>query len=670
VRTTIWLATVVLALAACAPAAPPPPPAPPPPADTAPRPDPALLETRIRWSLRPVPVTDAFGEAVRNGTRTMDGRPGPRYWQQRVEYRIAAELDPARARVQGEETITYHNRSPDTLSHLVLHLYQNVFAPGVQRVRRVPPTDGITLENVAVDGATARAASPQAGRATYRIDGTVMTLQLPRPLPPGGRVSLDIAWHFTVPPRGAPRTGHDDREAFVVAQWYPQIATYDDIHGWHDLPYWSNGEFYLEYGDFDVSLTVPEGWLVGASGTLQNAEEVLAPQTLERLDAARTQNDIVRVVTADDHQAGLVTVQEPGGQLTWRFTAGNVRDFAFAASNRYLWDATRAVTPDADGDGRPEIVAVNALYRPEAAAWRRAAEYMRHATTFHAERWFPYQYPQITAAEGPIGGMEYPMLVFIGAPADPVALYSVLSHEIAHQWWSMLVGSNETRYAWQDEGLATYVEDLSVKDFFPESEPQAATRDSYLNIAGTDIEKPIMTQPDLFGIGPQYGVAAYTKPGTLFHTLAALAGEDRVQAALRVYANRWKNAHPAPWDLFHTVEDVIGRDLDWFWTPWFFETATLDQAIVAVDVAPADSAGERVTITIEDQGDAPLPVPLTITLANGQTQEVLLTVDAWLEGRVRQQTTIVVPAAVQRIEIDAAGRLPDVDRGDNVWVRR
>src|SRR5690606_9082939 len=418
---------------------------------------------------------NAFREAVRRGTRTMDGRPGPEYWQQRVEYRIAAELDPERARVQAEETITYYNRSPDTLSHLVLLLYQNVFAPGVQRVRRVPPTDGITLESVAVDGLPARAGDPRTGSATYAIDGTLMTLDLPRALPPGGRVTLDIAWHFSVPPRGAPPTGHDNREAFVVAQWYPQIATYADVHGWHTLPYWSNGEFYLEYGDFDVSLTVPEGWIVGATGTLQNPDEVLTPQTLDRLASARTQDGIVRVITAEDHQAGPVTVQEPGGQLTWRFTASNVRDFAFATSNRYLWDATRARTPDADGDGRAETVLVNALYRPEATAWRRAAEYMRHATTFHAERWYPYQYPQITAAEGPIGGMEYPMLVFIGAPSDAQALYSVLSHEIAHQWWSMLVGSNETRYAWQDEGLTTYVEDLSVQDFFPQSDARAAT---------------------------------------------------------------------------------------------------------------------------------------------------------------------------------------------------
>ncbi|MGH7505920.1 MAG: M1 family metallopeptidase, partial [Longimicrobiales bacterium] len=362
--------------------------------------------------------------------------------------------------------------------------YQNVFAQGAQRTRQVPITGGMTLDRVVVAGMEARAGAPAAGRPTYRIDGTIMRLTLPRPLPPGGRVALDVAWHFTVPPRGAPRTGHDDKEVFVVAQWYPQVATYDDLYGWHDLPYWSNGEFYLEYGDFDVSLTVPEGWLVTASGTLENPDEVLTPETIDRLSVALSQDDVVHVITSDELEAEETTVREPGGQLTWRYTARNVRDFAFASSNRYQWDATRALLPDADGDGRQEVVGVHAFYRPEASGWREAARYLRHALTFHATHWHPYPYPKIAAAEGPIGGMEYPMLVFIGAPADPQALYSVLAHELAHQWWSMTVGSNETRYAWQDEGLTTYVEDLSVRDFFPRADdPALATMDSYLRIA-------------------------------------------------------------------------------------------------------------------------------------------------------------------------------------------
>ena len=659
-------ALVLALLAACGgppPPAPPLPPVAPPAEDTS-----ALLETRPRHAVRPVPLPRAFERAVANGTRTLDGRPGPRYWQQRVEYRIDAELDPATARLNGVETIVYHNQSPDTLSTIVFHLYQNVFSEGVQRVRRVPITGGLVVERVAIGGAEARpaGAAAQPGRSTYTVDGTLMRLALPRPLPPGGRTEIEIAWHFTVPPRGAPRTGHDANQVFVVAQWYPQVATYDDLNGWHARPYWSNGEFYLEYGDFDVALTLPEGWLVTASGQLENPDEVLDANVLQRLARVNGSDDIVRVVTQDDVAAGAVTVREPGGQLTWRFAARDVRDFAFAASNRYVWDAARAVLPDAGADGRPDTVRVDALYRADAPNWRNAAAYTRHALGFHARNWHAYIYPRIGAAEGPIGGMEYPMLVFIGAPAQPIDLYAVLSHEVAHQWWSMMVGSNETLYAWQDEGLTTYVEDLSVAERFPGSEPAVQTRDAYLAIAGTDGERPSMREPDLYGIGSQYGIATYFKPATAFRALGAVIGDSTVHAGLRVYARRWLLKHPAPWDLFNTIEDVAGRELDWFWHSWLYTTATLDYAITAVDIA-STATGERVRVTIEDQGEAPMPVPLVATFADGSIRRFTVPVEPWLDGRVRQRLVLDVPAGIRRIEIDAV--LPDVDPGDNVWVR-
>jgi hypothetical protein len=626
----------------------------------------ALAETRPRHALRPVPYTRAFQRALRNGTRTEDGRPGPRYWQQRVDYRIDAEIDPATARVQGVETVVYHNRSPDTLDVLVFHLYQNVFAEGAQRVRRVPITGGMTIERVAVDGKNAGGGG---GAPAYDIDGTLMVLSLPRPLAPGSRVSVEIAWHFTVPPAGAPRTGHDRKQAYVVAQWYPQVATYDDIRGWHAVPYWSNAEFYLEYGEFDVAITAPEGWLIGATGALDNPDEVLSLDALDRLAQARGRDDVVNIVTADDHDARDATAREPGGQLTWRFRARNVRDFAFAASNRYLWDATRATLPDADGDGQPETVLVHALYRPSATSWREAASYLKHAVTFHAQ-WHPYIYPQITAAEGPISGMEYPMVVFIGAPREPQALYEVLSHEVAHQWWSMMVGSNETHYAWQDEGLTTYVENLAVKDLFPRADPFGETMRAYLSIADTDHERPIIREADLYGPGQQYGIATYTKPGTLFRALSAVIGERTLHAALRVYANRWLLKHPSPYDLFNTIEDVAGRKLDWFWYPWFYETAVLDQAIASVDIEVMAGGGERVAVTIEDQGDAPMPVLLAFTTASGAVHHLELPVEPWLEGRVRQLGSIELPERVQRIEIDPERFFPDIDRNDNVWLRQ
>ncbi|HUF51729.1 MAG TPA: M1 family metallopeptidase [Longimicrobiales bacterium] len=625
----------------------------------------------VRPAVRPVVPTQAFQHAVERRTRTTTGEPGARYWQQRVQYRIDAELDPATALVRGQEQITYRNNSPDTLRTILLHLYQNAFSEGVQRVRRVPMTGGTRVQRVVVDRTEARqvqaAGADGAARSpSYRIDGTLMWIELVRPLVPGGTLALDLEWQFTVPPQGAPRTGHARHEVYVVAQWYPQVAVYDDLRGWHDRPYWTNGEFYLEYGDFDVALTVPEGWLVTATGELDNADEVLRPDVRERLRRALVQDSIVRVVTADDVEQGNATLREMGGQLTWRYRASNVRDFAFATSNRYLWDATRVLLPDANGDGRDELVRVDALYRPEAGAWVEAARYMRHAIAFHARRWGPYIYPKIAAAEGPIGGMEYPMLVFIGAPTAAKDLYAVLSHEIAHEWWPMMVGSNETLYAWQDEGLATYVEDLSVRDYFADANPALATQDAYLRLAGSDAELPIMTAPDLFGIGPQYGVAAYTKPGSLLRALGGLLGQELVQRALREYTTRWLLRHPSPYDFFNTVEALAEQDLDWFWSPWFYETAVFDQAIRHVQTQPLGT-GERLTITVEDVGGAPLPVRLMITMEDGATREVRMSVDAWLAGVRVQTITADLPVRAARVEIDPARLFPDVDRRNNVW---
>ncbi|MEX2608361.1 MAG: M1 family metallopeptidase [Gemmatimonadota bacterium] len=626
----------------------------------------AVGPQRTRHEVRPVPVPRSFQDALAAGTRAPNGRPGPRYWQQEVAYRIEAELDPASARVNGSQTITYRNNSPDTLTSLVLHLYQNAYRQGAQRVRQVPITGGMRVERVEVAGLPVRAATGGTPiGASYTVDGTLMTLRLPRPLLPGAATSLELDWHFTVPPPGAPRTGHHANEAFVVAQWYPQVAVYDDVRGWDARPYWTNGEFYLEYGDFDVAITVPQGWIVGATGQLVNAEEVLPEQARTRLARAATSDGVVRVITAEDLAAGRTTAEEPGGSLTWRFQATDVRDFAFASSNRYLWDAGRIT--GAGPDGRP--VLAHALYRPEHANWIQAIRYMRHATRYAAAAIHPYIYPQITAAEGPVGGMEYPMLVFITGARSPESLYGVLAHEIAHEWLPMMVGTNESRYAWMDEGFASWLEDRAFADFFPGSEPALATQDSYLRIANSDDEKPSMTEGDLFGLGhtmAPYGIATYSKPGSLLRALGGLLGPETVDAALRTFTERWLLKHPQPWDFFNTVEDVADQELDWFWTPWYFTTAWLDQAIVDVGFG-IESASARVVV--EDQGTAPMPVHLLVTYADGVTERHTLPVEPWLEGATQQVLTFPTRGRVERVEIDPELWFPDTDRTDNVWMR-
>lgn len=660
------LGVTLAAAAACGPS-----PAPEAPAPQVPPPV-AVAETAfVRYAVEPVPVPNAFRAAVARGTRTLDGRPGRRYWQQEVEYRIAAELDPSTAMLYGQESVAYHNRSPDTLRVMVFHLYQNLFAEGVQRTRTVPVTGGMTLERVAVSGMEAREVVPggaRPGEPAYTVDGTLMFLLLPRALPPGDSVVIDVDWRFEVPPQGAPRTGRIGNELFSVAQWYPQVAVYDDVEGWHTRPYLGNAEFYLEYADFDVSLTVPEGWIVAATGELQNPDEVLTDPVRARLRRALETDDVVHVVTAADLGPGNATQQAPGGQLTWRFVARGVRDFAFSTSDRYLWDATRAILPDADGDGRDEVVPVHAFYRPRARSWREAARYTRHALEFFAERYHPYVYPQMSSAEGPVGGMEYPMLVFVRDFPDARSLYSVIAHEVAHQWWPMMVGNNEQFFAWQDEGLVTYIENLAVEDFFPGADGFQEDVLRYLSVAGSDAEVPMMRHGDLYGIYALFAAASYSKPATLLRALGVVLGEDTLRRALREYTERWFLKHPYPLDFFNTVESVAGRDLDWFWYPWWYETAVMDQAIADVAVEAADG-GERVVVTVEDQGDAPMPVILVATTTTGETRRVVVPVEVWQGGARRFTQTIEVPGAVARVAIDPEGLFPDVDRSDNIWER-
>lgn len=621
-----------------------------------------------RYAVEPVPVPRRFREAIERGTRTERGVPGPRYWQQRVDYTIAAELDPRSGRLQGEETVVYHNNSPDTLGIIVFHLYQNLFREGAQRMRTVPITGGMTIERVAVSGREATTGrSPAPGGAAYQVDPTQPTLMYvrpPRPIAPGDSVEIEIAWRFTVPPQGAPRMGHIDNEVYNIAQWYPQVAVYDDVDGWHTWPYLGNAEFYLEYGNFDVSITVPEGWLVAATGELQNPDEVLAPQTRRRLARALETDEVVRVVTRDDF--GTATQRAPGGQLTWRFTARDVRDFAWATSNQYLWDATRAIVPGRRG-GR-DTVAIHAFYRPVARSWPNAAEYTRFSIEFFAERWHPYIYPQMTSAEGPVGGMEYPMITFVREFGNARTVMSVIAHEVAHEWWPMMVGNKEPSFAWQDEGLGTYIENQAVAAYFNETDVYGAELQNYLAIAGTDDELPLMRHADLYGIYPVFVVAAYSKPAVLLHALAGIIGEETLNRALRTYAERWLLKHPYPLDFFNTVEDVAGRDLDWFWHPWWYETAYLDQAIMDVAIEAA-GGGERATITIEDQGTAPMPVHIVVTNDAGETRRVEVPVDVWLAGARYHAVAIEVPGRIARIEIDPEQRFPDVDRNDNVWSR-
>ncbi|MDP2496521.1 MAG: M1 family metallopeptidase [Candidatus Palauibacterales bacterium] len=613
-----------------------------------------------------VPVPASYRAAVRGGTRTPAGRPGPEYWQQRVHYDIDARLVPDSARVEGRETVTYVNRSPDTLRSLYVHLYQNVYSAGVQRNRTVQLTGGTDLRAVTFEGDTLRemdrdrmSAGSAGGRRGYVVRGTLARLFLPDPLAPGEEARLGFAWSFRVPGAWSFRTGHIDREIFNVAQWYPQIATYDDVAGHDVTPYLGDGEFYLEYGSFELDLTVPEGWLVSATGLLNNAGEVLAPGAVERMRAARSSDTVVAVVDSADLAAGRVTRDVEGDLLTWRFrTTVPVRDAAFAASSRYVWDAVGA-----DVGGPEGRIRVDALYDPSVSHWSEAAAYSKHSLEFFSDYLTPYPYPRAKATYGPIGGMEYPMLVFIGRSSPGEPLYSVLAHEFSHEWVPMMVGTKEAHYAWMDEGLTTFNESLARMDYFDGSAARRRDRQLYLQAARAGVEAPLMRHTDHVENGFGRGVAAYMKPGTLLHALRAVLGRETFDEAYRSFYSEWSWKHPYPWDFFRTMERVAGRDLDWFWKPWFFETATLDQAVAGVE-----RTADGVQVTVENLDRAVMPVRLRIRTADGTTRRAEWPVDVWSGTRtVTRTVALPAEAEVTRVALDPERWFPDVDRSNNTW---
>lgn len=660
-----WIAAAVsLALAAaCAPAAAPvAAPAPGGPAAG------AGLERPIPY---PVLPPAEFVAALERGTRTETGEPGPAYWQQRADYRIRATLDTDARSLQGTAQIRYHNNSPDTLPVLVLQLHQNLHQAGVVRNEPQEVTGGTTVERLSVDGRTLPAATLPLRAPGYGVQGTTLAVALPAPLLPGAQTTLEVDWSFAVPQQGAGgRMGWDADDLFFLAYWYPQMAVYDDLGGWHTDPFRGRGEFYMGFGDYDVTLTVPEGWVVRATGELQNSGEVLPPAILQRLERAADSDSVVTILSPAEFGAGSATLRGRDGALTWRFAAQNVRDFSFSATLRSRWDGARTPVGDRDGDGRPDYARIETLWRESAPRWAEVTRYQQHALAFFSgSTGLAYPWPHMTAVEGANiigGGMEFPMITLMGGydAAGPGALYDVTAHELAHMWIPMIVGSDERRYGWLDEGATSFAEAQARNDFRPGEDADQENVGGYLQIAAAGLEGEIMRWTDFHYSSPAFFSATYAKPAALLATLRALIGEDAFRRGYQGFIRSWAFRHPSPWDFFNTFETAAGRDLEWFWRSWYYETWTLDHAVGTV----TESRGGT-TIEVFDLGLAPMPARLTITRADGTTLQREVPVETWLGGSRSATVTLPAGAPVTRVELDAEGHFPDVNRENDVWTR-
>jgi hypothetical protein len=595
--------------------------------------------------------------------RTGSGEPGRDYWQQRADYVIRATLDTIAKAVSGEEQITYTNNSPDTLRFLWLQLDQNLFTDSSRGGALFPDfigTDGGM--RVVWVGEPARPATRgrKAGAASplhYSINGTMMRVDLERPLPPGGRQLLGVSWSFPFGPLRN-RMGIetiDGSTIYEVAQWYPRLAVYDDVRGWNTEQYIGLGEFYLEYGSFDVSLTIPANMLVAATGTLRNPQQVLTAQQRARLAQAR-RSDRTVVIRGENEIGGHASAPGREGPKIWRFTADSVRDFAWAAAPNFVWDAVSA------NKGK---VLVMSFYPPSAdSIWNRASEYGKLAIERYSKQWFPYPYPSAVNLNGVEGGMEYPMIVFCHNRTSAQGLYGVTDHEFGHTWFPMLVGSNERLYAWMDEGFNTFMNYYNWKHQYPDTPTRRGTAESYLEYARSGHERPIMTPPDRVSY-PELHNVGYNKPGLGLRLLRDyVLGADRFDPAFREYIRRWAYKHPTPADFFRTIEDGVGEDLSWFWRGWFYTTAGIDQAVDSVVLS--DTAGVVSRIHLRNAGAMPMPVVLAVTLSGGKTLRTRLPVEVWYLGSTY---VVAVPGDVTGVRVDPDEALPDLDRANNVWPR-
>ncbi len=616
-----------------------------------------------------LPHVDAFSPLPRptpNRYRAASGAPGPEYWQQRVDYRIRATLDPRAHRITGSQTLTYTNNSPDTLRHLWLQLDQNLFDPESRgaaiaspegRFRGAFAGGGFQVDDVRVGGEEGSA------DAEVLVEGTTMRVSLPEPLPPGGgRLELSMDFGFTVPELGADRMGRfaaGQGTVYQVAQWYPRPFVYDDVRGWNVLPYLGQGEWYLEFGDFDVEITVPRDFVVVATGRLANAQEVLTVEQRARLERARRSAETVPIIAADE--VGRPATRPAGeGPLTWRFTAEEVRDFAWAASPGFIWDAASwqdvllmsAYPREGLGsDGRP--------------GWEASTAYVRHAVRHYSEMWHPYPYPVAINVAGAVTGMEYPMIAFCSVQARGRGLFAVTDHEIGHMWFPMLVGSDERRYFWMDEGTNSFLNHYSARDFFDgEVQPLPVMADQMGRAMRSALgAEPTMTPTDRTR-EQALGFVAYQKPGYALLLLREhVLGAERFDPALREYIRRWANRHPQPADFFRTIEDVAGEDLSWFWQGWFYGTGTLDQALTGVE------SGDTVRVMVQNRGELVMPVEVRVVFDDGSSETRRIPIEAWYGS---DRFVLRVPSGgrnVRAVQLDPDGRLPDVDRQNNVWGR-
>lgn len=592
--------------------------------------------------------------AYENGTRSMDGRPGPNYWQNHGRYQIRITALPPDRTIKGEEKIVYYNESPDTLHQVVLRLWLNFHKPEAPHLGYMSPqrlNDGIQINSIKVNGEPF---------STKKLGGGITTKSIPlsQPLLPDDSIRLAIDWQYEIALQSG-REGMLDSTTYYLAYFFPRVTVYDDYNGWDELDFTGYQEFYNDFNDYVFSVTVPKNFIVWATGVLQNPDEVLQPPYAEKLKLSHTSDEVIRIATQEELQKQNITRQRPTN--TWKWKAENVTDITIALSDHYNWDAGSVVVDQATG----RRASMQAAYSDTARDFPHMVAFGKAALSWFSDNWpgIPYPYPKMTAIQG-YADMEYPMMINDASVRDLAFSQFVANHEIAHMYFPFYMGTNESRYAFMDEGWATTFEYLIGKAQIGSQRADDWYKKfrviRWISDPSQEQQVPIIT-PSNIERGMAYGSNAYVKPSLGYLALKDMLGDALFKKCLQGYIERWHGKHPIPWDFFYSFNELSGRDLNWFWNSWFFSHGYTDLAIDSVSKEKG-----KYLLVIHNIGGFPNPFDLHITYTDGSTETRHYTAERWKDNREKIRVTLPASKGIAGLEIDN-GIWMDAHPEDNIW---
>jgi len=598
-----------------------------------------------------LPLLRNVAIAYEKGTRNNNGQPGVHYWQNFASYHIDVHFTPDTRLIWGKENILYVNNSPDTLSYFWFKLYPNFYQRGAVRNTAVLPqdlTDGVQIGSYAIDGV------PQdADRLNIR--GTNMIMPASRPLLPHDSVRIEIAFSYVLNKTSHQRTGEIEDGAYFIAYFFPRLAVYDDIDGWNTFPYNGLQEFYNDFCDFDVQIHVPDGYVVWATGNLLNADEVLQPQIVQRLHLAEQEDEIRFVIDSIDLQQKNVTQHHPVN--TWHYQANDVTDFVFATSNRYVWQSTSLIVDSTTG----RRTRVDAVYDLRHKDYEEVIDFARKTVkgiSYYFPHW-PYPYPHETVVDG-LDQMEYPMMVNDNPLSNRASTIELTDHEIFHTLFPFFMGTNETKYAWMDEGWATLGEWI-LTPYIDSTIQDTYGIQAYDHFAGTEVDLPIMT-PSTQEEGTDYYLNSYPKPALGYLYVRDMLGHALFEKALHHYMQTWHGKHPIPYDFFNAMNAGAGKNLNWFWKKWFFDPGFPDLAIDRVM-----HHGNQYRVVIRAVGNKPVPIDLKAYLQNGDSIQIHRDISCWEKGN--REVLIPIKSSVRITRLVLGGLYDaDVNKSNNTYT--